>query len=190
MARAGGVRVTSYRDATPGDGATLDALFRRSFTVTFGHLYAPADLAAFLREFTPARGAAARGDPGYAFRLAEQDGAAGGYATLGPPALPGAPAASVELRQLYLADAAKGTGVAPALMDWAIATARARGATALWLSVYVENDRARRFYERYGFEDVGRYSFMVGSHEDEDRLMRLPLPSPGLDPASRSFLPG
>jgi hypothetical protein len=41
--------------------------------------------------------------------------------------------------------------------------------------VFVDNVRAQRFYARYGFQDVGRYAFMVGSHEDEDRLMRLAL---------------
>ena len=42
----------------------------------------------------------------------------------------------------------------------------------MWLSVYVDNHRARRFYARNGFEDRGRYAFMVGAHADEDRLMR------------------
>ena len=41
--------------------------------------------------------------------------------------------------------------------------------------MYVDNHRARRFYERYGFEAVGRYTFMVGNHADEDHLMRLGL---------------
>ena len=35
--------------------------------------------------------------------------------------------------------------------------------------------RARRFYERYGFEEVGKYVFMVGNHADDDRIMRLTL---------------
>ena len=37
------------------------------------------------------------------------------------------------------------------------------------------NHRARRFYERYGFEEIGVYTFMVGDHADEDHLMRLAL---------------
>ena len=44
-----------------------------------------------------------------------------------------------------------------------------------FLSVYVDNHRARRFYERYGFEEIGTYAFMVGNHADEDHLMRLVL---------------
>jgi ribosomal protein S18 acetylase RimI-like enzyme len=43
------------------------------------------------------------------------------------------------------------------------------------LSVYIDNHRARRFYERYGFEEVGRYAFPVGGTIDDDRIMRLAL---------------
>ena len=43
------------------------------------------------------------------------------------------------------------------------------------LSVYVDNHRARRFYEKRGFEEVGQYKFMVGNHEDDDRIMRVKL---------------
>ena len=68
-----------------------------------------------------------------------------------------------------------GQGIAHALMDWVLAEARARGAEQMILSVYVDNHRARRFYERYGFEEVGKYVFMVGDHEDDDRIMRLKL---------------
>ena len=39
-------------------------------------------------------------------------------------------------------------------------------------TVYVDNLRARRFYDGYGFEAVGRYDFMVGTHADEDIIMR------------------
>ena len=65
-----------------------------------------------------------------------------------------------------------GSGIAAALTDWAIAEARRQGAEELYLTVYIDNHRARRFYERYGFEEVGRYDFMVGNHADEDIIMR------------------
>ena len=163
-------------DARPDDAPALARLFARSFTETFGHLYRSEDLAAFLHEFTEPRWAAELRDPAYAFRLATAEGRAVGFAKLGPPSLPVTPLGrSTELRQLYLLPEAQGTGAAAAMMDWVIGAARARGAGELFLSVYVDNHRARRFYERYGFARIGRYTFMVGAHADEDDLMRLVL---------------
>lgn len=164
------------RDATVDDAATICALAQRSFTETFGHLYAPSDLAAFLAGHSIAGWQAELADPGFAVRLAEQDGAAVGYAKLGPPSLPVEPRGpSIELRQFYLLAPAQGTGAAQTMMQWVIDTARARGAQDLYLSVFVDNHRARRFYERHGFDRIGEYGFMVGTHRDTDDLMRLAL---------------
>ena len=115
-------------------------------------------------------------DPRFTIRLAEDDGIAAGFAKLGPPSLPfEARGPSAELRQLYVLAPWQGAGVAVTLMDWTIATARAQGATDLYLSVFIDNERAKRFYARYGFERIGTYTFMVGKHEDEDDVMRLAL---------------
>lgn len=166
----------AYRDATPADAEALAALFAETFTATFGHLYTPANLAAFLATADRAAWEAELADPRFRVRLAEEDGVAIGYAKLGPPKLPVTPRGpSAELRQLYVRAAWHGGGVAAALMDWAIATAREGGAQDLYLSVFVENERAKRFYARLGFERIGTYAFMVGDHADEDDLMRLAL---------------
>lgn len=166
----------TFRDATPADSAAIDAVFRDSFQATFAHLYAPEDLASFLGKFTVEGWAAELADPAFAFRVIEDADGIAGYCKLGPISLPADPQGpAIELRQLYLLDRAKGSGAAQALMDWTLATARARGAIELWLSVYIDNHRAKRFYTRYGFEDRGPYAFMVGNHADEDRLMRLAL---------------
>ena len=53
--------------------------------------------------------------------------------------------------------------------------ARRRGCKHIQLSVYVDNHRARRFYEKRGFVEVGRYEFKVGNHIDDDRVMRVDL---------------
>lgn len=165
-----------HRDATPADAAAIAGLARETFAETFGHLYSPENLAAFLTSHTPADWARVLAEPDVAVRVIEVDGALIGYARVGPPTLPIEPRGrAVELRQFYLLKPWHGGGHAQTLMDWVIATARASGADKLFLSVFVDNVRAQRFYARYGFEDVGRYAFMVGSHEDEDRLMRLAL---------------
>ena len=92
---------------------------------------------------------------------------------LGPCSLPiETDARAIELRQLYVLKEHHGGGIADELAHWAIEEARRRGFEELYLTVYIDNQRARRFYDRYGFEAVGRYDFMVGSHADEDIIMR------------------
>jgi len=166
----------SYRDATPADAPKLATLGADSFTQTFGHLYSPADLALFLEKHSAASWSVELADPAFAVRVGEADGALIAYAKLGPPQLPFTPATgAIELRQFYVLAPWHGTGIAAELMAWVIATARERGAADLFLSVFIDNHRARRFYARYGFEEVGSYAFMVGTHADEDIVMRLAL---------------
>jgi ribosomal protein S18 acetylase RimI-like enzyme len=166
----------SYRRGRLEDAAAIDGVFRKSFCDTFEHLYRPQDLDAFLREFTLVAWEAELKDDRFAFQVAEAEGQVVGYVKLGPPALPvETEGASVELRQLYLLKEWHGLGAAKSLMDWAIEEAKARGGTELYLTVYIENERARRLYERYGFVEVGPYHFMVGEQADEDIIMKLAL---------------
>lgn len=166
----------AYRMAGIADAALLSALSTRAFTETFGHLYTPADLGAFLARLDEACWAAELADPALVIRLAEDDGVAAGFAKLGPPgAAFTPPGPHAELRQLYVLAPWHGSGLADTLMNWTIETARDRGATDLYLSVFIDNPRARRFYERHGFERVGSYTFMVGDQADEDDVMRLAL---------------
>lgn len=172
--------MTAVQLATPADAEAIAAFAEASFKQTFGHLYDPADLAAFLADWNPparVRAQIAGADHDIAL-VRGADGAMLGFIKMGPvdfdlpPDQPGDDA--VELHQLYVAEAAKGTGVAAALMDWGIEWARAR-ASILYLSVFIDNERAQAFYRRYGFVDVGRNAFRVGNHIDEDRFFRLDL---------------
>lgn len=170
-----------YRDAIPADGAPLSAMAQRCFTDTFGSLYRAADLAAFLDRTFGADGLPSQlDDPAFAIRLALDGEAIAGFAKIGPVAFPGTWSTdTIELHQLYVLGAWQGEGVAPQLMDWTIAAARARGAKAMVLSVFVDNLRAQRFYARYGFTEIGKYEFRVGDHVDDDRIWSLDLcPNP------------
>ncbi len=163
----------TYRNAATADAATLDRLFNESFCATFAHLYRAEDLQSFLASFGIADWERQLDDPAFAVRIAEVDNAAAGYVKLAPMKLPVAAARRpILLDQLYLLKEHHGAGIAAALMDWAVEEARRRGAEELYLTVYVDNHRARRFYDRYDFAAVGRYEFMVGSHADEDIIMR------------------
>ena len=147
-----------------------------TFVDTFGHLYQQDDLDVFLQNHSREAWARELSDSAFAVRVAELDGALVGYAKIGPPHLPFEPRGeAAELRQLYVLEEMKGQGVARTLIEWVIDQARERRADHLYLSVFTENHRARRFYEKYGFEPEGTYAFMVGSHADEDIVMRLEL---------------
>ena len=166
----------SYRIASAADSAALAELGARTFTHTFGHLYQPDDLNIFLQNHSPENWDKELNDTAFEVRVAERDGQLVGYVKLGPPHLPFEPRGeAAELRQLYVIEEVKGQGVADELIRWVIDRARAKRADHLYLSVFTENHRARRFYERYGFEPEGTYAFMVGSHADEDIVMRLQL---------------
>jgi GNAT superfamily N-acetyltransferase len=165
-----------FRPATAADAATLSELGRRTFVETFGHLYRPEDLAAFLHNHDEENWATELADPALSVQLVEQGGIAAGYAKVGPLKLPVEtehPAA--ELRQFYLLKTYHGAGLAAPMMEWVLGEARGRGARELYLSVYTDNHRARRFYDRWGFEFVAPYAFMVGEQADEDLIMRLDL---------------
>lgn len=165
------------RDAVPGDGRELAAMAARAFTDTFGTLYRAEDLRAFLDAAFGVDGLPSHlTDPAYRVRVASVDGAIIGFVKLGPVAFPGEWADDViELHQLYVLGAWHGSGAAAQLMDWALASARAMGMRQVVLSVFVDNHRAQRFYTRYGFRETGRYSFMVGEQEDDDRIWTLDL---------------
>ena len=166
----------TYRDATPADAAALADLHRRSFIETFGHLYRPEDLEAFLRRLSEQGFRDELLDGQHQVRFAEEEGAPVAFVKLGTITLPVEPARpALEFRQLYVLKRWQGSGIAAALADWAIAEARARGAEELYLSVWTANDRAKAFYRRYGFAYVGPYRFMVGEQADEDEIWKLSL---------------
>ena len=166
------------RDATPTDAAELNAMAERAFRDTFIAEYEAEDLDEYVgRAYGPNGLLADLANPAIRFRVATVDGAIVGYAKLSPLTLP-APAAepeAMELRQLYVLHAHHGTGVAAALMDWTVAAARAAGAPTLYLAVFDFNYRAKAFYSRYGFNEVGVFDFRVGRRVDRDRIWRLAL---------------
>lgn len=163
----------SYRRGTVGDANGIAGVFRQSFIDTFAHLYRTEDLESFLATKTADHFGEELADQRFEFVVGEGDGELAGYVKLGPPALPvETPPDTVELCQLYVLKRWHGGGVATGLMERALDFVHRNAAKHVQLSVYVDNHRARRFYERYGFHPVGRYDFMVGTHADEDIILR------------------
>jgi GNAT superfamily N-acetyltransferase len=88
----------------------------------------------------------------------------------------------IELYRFYLDRSAHGTGVAQQLMAAARAAAREFGGRHLWLSDLELNPRARSFYKKEGFADVGSTDFYVGSDRQTDRVLLASLQAAIHDP--------
>jgi len=167
------------RPATAADVPALSDLSTDSFVAKFGYLYQPEDLAGFLEEtHSPHAVAASLDDPKLLCQVAEEDGALAGYCRLRlacgwPEHARGL--CVVELKQLYTAASATGRGIGAALMDWALAEARARAADEMQISVWSENHGAQKFYARYGFEKLADITFRVGKQLDHEFLYALML---------------
>jgi len=145
---------------------------RRIFTQTFAKLYDEAEFEKFCDGVYRPDGAMARDfeAPDVHWRVAAIDGEPIGYAKLTPLRAPATNAApgSMELQQIYVVSDWHGTGVADRLMEWGVTAAGAHRAPELYLTVFDHNNRAKRFYARHGFEEVGRCIFRLGDRCDDD----------------------
>jgi diamine N-acetyltransferase len=173
--------LTDFTYRTPGfnDAAALAELARTTFCDTFAHLYATQDLNLFLDATkTQDAFAAALSDGRHLFQVAYQSGHMVGYCKLGLDItldLALEWRSGIELKELYMRSGVQGSGAAAALMEWALVQARALDVPTIALSVWSENFRAQRFYQRYGFRHIADTYFMVGNHRDDEFLYGLNL---------------
>ncbi|WP_404336835.1 GNAT family N-acetyltransferase [Sphingomonas sp. MMS12-HWE2-04] len=152
---------------------------RRIFTDTFARHYDAAAFERFCNSVYLPGGSMSRDfdDPAIRWYIATADNQPIGYAKLTPLRAPVENPArdALELQQLYVQGAWQGRGVADALMQWALQTARTQGASEVYLTVFDHNVRAKQFYARYAFEEVGRCTFQLGDRIDDDRIWRTRL---------------
>jgi GNAT superfamily N-acetyltransferase len=163
------------RRATLDDAEALAAIGAATFTETFGSLYPPHDLAAFLAEqHTPAAARADLADPAKAAWLALSDGEAVGYALAGACSLPHPEVRPEdgELKRIYLLRGAQNGGLGGRLFDTALDWLLRDGPRTVWIGVWSENFGAQRFYGRRGFDKAGEYGFPVGESVDREFILR------------------
>jgi len=148
---------------------------REVFIATYAADNSPAVLAQHLeRAFTVAQQQADLLDPARMTLVLEApDAGWAGFAVLrthqAPADVPGGN--PVELERIYVGAAWQGRGAGHQLMDACVERAAANGHDALWLGVWTENHRARRFYQNEGFIEVGMHQFDFGGELQDDVLM-------------------
>ena len=162
------------RRATQTDAQLLADLGAQTFYDTFAADNTTKDMTAYLASsFSPALQAAELADANTRFLIAEIDGAAVGYAKLqsnpSPPSVTGSN--PIELCRLYVSHGVIGSGVGASLMQACIDEAKAEGYKTMWLGVWERNERAQKFYERWGFQVAGEQNFQLGSDAQKDWVM-------------------
>jgi GNAT superfamily N-acetyltransferase len=165
----------TIRPATPADAATLAAFGERTFRESIGPDKRPGDVEVYVSAtYSAERQGAEIADADRVTLLGERDGVLVSYAQLradgaAPSCVEGS--APIELLRFYVDRPWHGQGVAHAMMDAVIATARSRGARTIWLGVWERNPRAITFYGKHGFRDVGCQPFKLGGDDQTDRVM-------------------
>jgi ribosomal protein S18 acetylase RimI-like enzyme len=167
----------SIAKANLATATRLAALGHQTFSQTFAAANTPEDMAAYMAEaYGPDVQLAQLQDPRNTFLLAEMQGQAVGYALLVNDSALGLPAENttkqLEIKQLYVVEDWIGTGLGGTLMRRCLEVAQAAGVSAVVLGVWEHNERAKAFYQRYGFREIGDVVFRLGEDVQRDLIYR------------------
>ena len=161
--------------ATVSDATCLAEMSAATFSETFGHLYPPEDLQAYLANACSVTRCRAKLDQTHtAVWFAELDSQPIGFVVAAPCKLP-APnleANAGEVQQLYVYARYHNRRIGTRLLDTALVWLTAEAYAPLYVGVWSENDGARRLYGRYGFTKVGEYDFPVGNTIDREWILK------------------
>lgn len=175
----------TLRRAVAHDVDRLALVGAATFLETFaGILDGDAIVAHCQKEHSPAAYRRYLDDGGQAWLVeAAIGGAPVGFALVGNPNLPGASSdgTDLELKRIYTLSRFHGGGVGGALMQEAVSHAERAGFRRLLLGVYIGNARARAFYARMGFSQIGERTFRVGDRDYDDVVLARPLNAPQAD---------
>lgn len=78
---------------------------------------------------------------------------------------------AVEISKMYTLPDVHGAGVSAALMTESLQRSAQLGAACVWLGVNQENQRAQRFYAKFGFVVGGTKTFRLGDSVESDYVL-------------------
>jgi GNAT superfamily N-acetyltransferase len=156
------------------DVRTLSELGSKTFIQSYGCALDPAQLAAYVTQtFAHTKIARELKDPDIYYLLARDQDLACAYAKLSLSAVPEALplTRAIELKRLYVIPEYCGQGVGTRLMEALLAWTSQHDYPLLWLRVWLKNEPAIRFYERWKFRHVGQEPYHVGDCSETVLLM-------------------
>lgn len=170
----------NIRQANVNDAEMLTELGYRTFYDAF-HEHpknAPEDLKVYMDEaFNTKTVSAELLEENSIFLIAEIDGKPCGYAKVMLGSIEEGIEAEkpIELNRLYATTEFIGKGIGQKLLDKCYKIAFENECDVMWLGVWEYNPRAKRFYEKQGFYEVGSHVFLLGSDSQIDILMQKKL---------------
>ncbi len=170
--------VAAIRRAQKPDLAALAALAERTFRDTYAAHNTPQDMELYCRQHLSLRAIESEfADPAKEFILCECGGELIAFAQLvWGAATTHVPAKRpLELRRIYVLAGWLGKGIAQNLLADLKARALRGAADYLWLGVWEQNSRAIAFYQKSGFNVVGRQTFQLGSDLQRDLVVAMPI---------------
>ena len=162
------------RRATKDDACLVANMGARLFRNTFGQDNCPENMERYLAlSFSPAKIEAELGDLASTFLLAYEAHHPIGYAKLRNSQKPDCVRGSqpLELVRLYVDQSVIGKGYGSTLIRSCFEVADGMGYQTIWLGVWEKNARAIRFYQKWGFFEVGCQNFVLGSDVQNDLIM-------------------
>ena len=169
------------RPARPDDALCLSVLAMQVFLDTYATEGIRPSLAReVLSSYSAAAFSTALGDGRVRLWVAERLGHLVGFAqiTLGESHALAPPGVQAELLRLYVQEPFTGQHIGSRLLAAAETLAARHGATVLWLTPWVHNQRALAFYQACGYQDFGLTSFVFEGECHDNRLAAKVL-SPG-----------
>jgi ribosomal protein S18 acetylase RimI-like enzyme len=169
---------TLIRPATPADVDSLVELASTTFRETYAEFLDAGEIEDYIvGHFTAAAFEAMLHDASSSLLVTSDSARLIGYAQMcvsePPPCVRGE--SPIELCRLYLRREAIGKGHGASLMARAHAEGRRRGCRTIWLVIYDRNLRAREFYRKAGFAEVGTKDFLFGGRLYADPVMSAPV---------------
>lgn len=172
----------TFRRAVVGDAAALAEFAARTFDETYGTENEPVNVIAHLMSaYGVAQQSAELANPDWITVVAESRPVLAAYTQVrrvkAPPCVTAAD--PVEIYRFYVDKPWHGTGLGRLLMKSALEAAAELGGRHAWLGVWEHNPRARAFYMKCGFVDVGSQDFFVGPDRQTDRVLVVPVTALG-----------
>lgn len=166
------MRIT-IRPVNANDIPVLTKIARETFYDTFTGTCTEADMQGFLDTYFSEQKLGEEVDsPGNLYFFAEADGVPAAYLQFmedysGFPLMKKWKA--LELKRIYVRKEFHGKGIAQQLMEYILAYAHEHKYEVVWLGVWEHNQRAQKFYEKYGFVNSGHtHDFPIGSTPQTD----------------------